>query len=167
MRHNINLQTTYNYLRLNVRSYGVIYALIDPRTNREKYIGQTISPTGRLTQHMRDANKKNPSKKGVWIKSLAGNGMTPKVLGLSFCETKHQLDMAESFWYHYYSERGCNLLNARALSYTGFINPHYISEVAQIEPDKANIRFMDDYFAYIKKLSTRNNQRAAGLFFLD
>ena len=58
-----------------------IYALVDPRTNEIRYIGQTIKkPKHRLSEHITESKRYNSTHKQKWIMSLLKIGLKPSVV---------------------------------------------------------------------------------------
>ena len=56
---------------------GTVYALIDPRDNKIRYIGKTEKPIlARLAHHL--ATPTNPAMR-VWINALSLQGLTPRI----------------------------------------------------------------------------------------
>lgn len=56
-----------------------IYALLDPRTARARYIGKARDARKRLASHFRDSRRKN-SPVHVWIRELSTLGLKPLML---------------------------------------------------------------------------------------
>lgn len=85
-----------------------IYALIDPETNKIRYIGQTINVKRRYRQHLsaKDTNK----HKFNWINSLKSKNLKPliKVIGIY---DRSIIDNMERFWIDYCKRIGCKLVN--------------------------------------------------------
>lgn len=61
-----------------------IYALIDPRDNEVRYIGKTINPKKRLSEHLADS-KREYNYKAMWIKSLLKENLNPLIEFLKIC----------------------------------------------------------------------------------
>ena len=60
---------------------GVVYALIDPRTDEVRYIGLTVmKPQGRLADHLGQARRGNRRHVYNWIRSLLSEGLEPDQL---------------------------------------------------------------------------------------
>lgn len=76
-----------------------IYGLIDPRTNKIRYIGQTIQPPKyRLNNHLSEVkNPKYNTRKINWLKSLLNNGLKPELVILD-TTTKDKADDLEKQW---------------------------------------------------------------------
>lgn len=62
---------------MTTRRQGTVYALIDPRDNKIRYIGKTEKPIlARLASHL--ATPTNPVMR-VWINALSLQGLTPRI----------------------------------------------------------------------------------------
>lgn len=92
----------------------IIYALIDPRTDEVKYIGQTKNLNARLVDHVCMANKhlekKDMTPKACWLAELLKLSKQPKIEILE-TTTIALSNLAERHWIQYYIKNGCNLLN--------------------------------------------------------
>lgn len=73
-----------------------IYALVDPRDHRIRYIGKTDNPKRRLRSHMRDAREGKTDHKSRWIASLIREDLSPIIKIMERCD--------ESVW----KERECH-----------------------------------------------------------
>jgi group I intron endonuclease len=84
-----------------------IYALVDPRDNKIRYIGQTNNIKLRFNNHMSDKSK---TYKVNWIKQLKNLELKPiiKIIGEYPIET---IDIWEVFWINHYKFIGCDLTN--------------------------------------------------------
>lgn len=64
-----------------------IYALCEPHNENIRYIGKSVNPSMRLSQHIYDAYRKHSrTHLGCWIRSL--NGKRPRVLLLAQTDPK-------------------------------------------------------------------------------
>lgn len=93
---------------------GVIYLLVDPRTERVRYIGQTTkSPDNRMFEHLRDARQKSKTKnkKQEWLCDLMDHSMLPMVKVAYIALTDNELNFMEAVWFHYFENNGHNPLN--------------------------------------------------------
>lgn len=54
-----------------------IYALIDPTTERVRYVGKSNNPQLRHKEHIREAKSERLTRKQVWIGSLLDTGVEP------------------------------------------------------------------------------------------
>lgn len=91
-------------------TYGVIYALVDPKTGEWRYIGQTTQPLHhRLVRHVRDA-RKGDYYLHRWIRKL---GQSPHALLVEECDDQDSLDRAETEWIDGLRALGYSLTNIR------------------------------------------------------
>ena len=94
-----------------------IYALIDPRNNRVKYIGKANNPEQRLYAHVsqaRWADQKNNRAnwhKIHWIRQVLSEELRPRILIIQKV-TVTEWEKAERFWIAFYRAAGANLVNA-------------------------------------------------------
>jgi group I intron endonuclease len=61
-----------------------IYGLIDPRSNKIRYVGKTNNPDQRLFDHIRHSKHKT-TYKDKWIRSLLEIGLNPTITILEEC----------------------------------------------------------------------------------
>jgi hypothetical protein len=97
---------------------AIIYALIDPRTDKVRYIGCTAWPKERFRQHINDAkNGLDKSKKAKWILEMLSFGIEPKMVKLDEVESEQRF-----YWEDYYAKQYPkeDLLNSEE------IRPHII-----------------------------------------
>lgn len=92
---------------------GLIYTLIDPRTNLVRYVGQTVSkPNYRYAQHIFQW-KRCPDKMthvNSWIKNLYDLGLKPIMEIIEQC-VESELDNKEIQVIKYFKALGANLCN--------------------------------------------------------
>ena len=93
-----------------------VYALIDPKDESVRYVGQTIQPvSGRLSQHTHNSNNPNRSEykiyTGCWIRSLLKEGRSPEIRVLTELPNTDELDACEIYWISYFRGIGCKLTN--------------------------------------------------------
>lgn len=82
---------------------GSIYALIDPRNNAVRYVGQTIVPLEkRLSDHLSGPTN---GKMRAWFKELREMGLRPLIQLLETVDRK-VLDRREAAWLHEMFMRG-------------------------------------------------------------
>jgi hypothetical protein len=81
-----------------------IYALIDPRDNKVKYVGQTVQPLyNRLACHVDKARReKENTPKARWIREVLSSGHRPSIKLLEEVEDKEKR-AAEDKWMRKYS----------------------------------------------------------------
>jgi hypothetical protein len=90
-----------------------IYALIDPRTDQERYIGVTKDEIGRLYFHMRNAPWLE-TPKDAWLLELV-----PELRVLETVEASHHTETVarerELYWIQRFKSSGASLLNISGL----------------------------------------------------
>jgi len=86
-----------------------IYALVDPKTDRIRYVGKSTSAETRYFQHISEAGR-NKNKLYSWIKQLLKSDLFPKLYILEKC-TEEQLSEKEKYWIKYLNDNGANLFN--------------------------------------------------------
>lgn len=77
--------------------FGVIYGLYDPRTEKLRYIGQTVRPLKeRLKYHLSKHNLAvSQTRCSKWLRSLMSFGLRPLVKVLEEAESREHLDALE------------------------------------------------------------------------
>lgn len=86
-----------------------IYALIDPRDNKVRYIGKANNPFNRYKNHFNSSRDKNTHKRN-WINSIRKDGFRPELLILDEVPID-KWQWWESFYISLYKTYGFNLLN--------------------------------------------------------
>ena len=97
-----------------MKSY--IYALKCPKTDKIRYIGQTVrKPSYRYKDHLAEAKRYNrkKTKKSNWIVGLLRNNQLPLMVILEELDfiSIETLDEREKYWIKYYKDLYYNLLN--------------------------------------------------------
>jgi len=96
-----------------------IYVLCDPRTERVRYVGQTVNPTSRLIAHRGDSLKEMgfTSAQNCWMRELHDAGLRPT---MHILETVPVSDAAAREQYHIRAHRaaGCELVNTMHMQQT-------------------------------------------------
>ncbi len=91
-----------------------IYALVDPRDNKIRYVGRTIEAKRRLQQHLQEVavNK----KKSQWLRELKQLGIIPRmeILESMKCEAI-DAERRETDWIRYLLDQGTPLTNIRGV----------------------------------------------------
>lgn len=86
-----------------------IYTLNDKTGVR--YVGQTNSPSLRLSQHMcKGRSGRDKTKRGRWIKGLVEKKEEPVMVIVETCPI-YQANERERFWINHYRQRETSLLN--------------------------------------------------------
>jgi group I intron endonuclease len=87
-----------------------VYALIDPRDNRIRYIGTTNDMEVRLKYHLGHL-KTNRTHKSNWLLGLLSDGFTPLVKILETLDSEEEAFRRETFWISYGHRQGWALTN--------------------------------------------------------
>ncbi len=85
-----------------------IYALVDPFTKEIRYIGKSIRPKARLTNH---CNEKSITWRTNWIRSVLEKGERPELCILQSLNDKEDWQKAEMAWIKKGREIGWKLTN--------------------------------------------------------
>jgi hypothetical protein len=82
-----------------------IYALVDPRTDQVRYIGQTVQPLEyRLWSHLHvAARRKVDTPKVRWLQELQAAGLKPSIIALEVV-THQDRKQAEGKWIQHFSD---------------------------------------------------------------
>lgn len=89
---------------------GYIYALLDPRDQKIRYIGQTITTLNqRFRKHLCDCKSRN-NHVSCWLKSLLNVNLKPAILQIEECDNLN-LDDKEIFYIDKYKQEGFDLTN--------------------------------------------------------
>jgi DNA-binding XRE family transcriptional regulator len=86
----------------------IIYALVDPRDGRVRYVGRSVNPAVRMIAHM---NGLSTSRKGRWLRELVAEGLTPLMKVLDETDWEHQKSV-EYEWIERYRQLEPDLTNA-------------------------------------------------------
>lgn len=82
-----------------------VYGLQDPFTKEIKYVGASITPLGRLRNHIRDAKFPHLNyKKAEWISGLIQKGVHPNLCIFSAYNSVDEAAMGEVLYYDKYKE---------------------------------------------------------------
>lgn len=96
-----------------MKKYSYIYGLVDPRNNRIRYIGKSINPWKRFSNHSCPSSlNKSLCNKNKWIKKLISLKLKPKLIILCKCLNKNT-DIKEKYYISYYKNKGYKLVNER------------------------------------------------------
>ena len=89
----------------------IIYALIDPRNDTIRYIGQTKEPQVRLRSHITGDAVINPEKTR-WLRELEKRGLQPCMEVIEGVNgSLGDVIERERYWIRYYTYQGFELLN--------------------------------------------------------
>lgn len=91
-----------------------IYSLNDPITKEPVYVGQTIKPKARFSQHLSEATMHpcyGNRKKGDWILNLRAKGLVPEMKLLEEVDLKNAND-TEFSWIEKLRAEGRILINS-------------------------------------------------------
>lgn len=86
-----------------------IYALCDPDSGDVRYVGQTLTPEKRLSEHLTD---KYPCRKTKWIAELRVTGKRPVMRILTTCAPGDRFRV-ETEWLVRLRGQGAKLTNSR------------------------------------------------------
>jgi len=97
-------------LSSNNRKTYRIYALVEPISNRPRYVGQTADTIeNRLREHVR---KRRATAKGEWVQSLLDANLLPGIVLLEeFVGYRRQAYERETHWIRQLRSEGQQLLN--------------------------------------------------------
>lgn len=84
-----------------------IYALIDPRTDGVRYVGQALDPTWRLQQHLYELPSGSKTHKNHWLRELHQAGYAPRLQILEVA-TEDTADDSERRWIAFYGREDRN-----------------------------------------------------------
>ena len=85
-----------------------IYGLIDPNTAEVRYIGKSIRPKERLTNHMNDVSNCHRSH---WLQSLKSKGLKPEMVILEEMDGESDWQSSERKWIQYGRDANWPLTN--------------------------------------------------------
>jgi hypothetical protein len=88
-----------------------VYALVDPRDGRWRYIGKSCSGLRRPKLHSCPSHYRTKTHKNNWIRSLARSGLRPGVLVLEEFDNPQELGEAECEWIAEARRVGVDLTN--------------------------------------------------------
>jgi hypothetical protein len=89
-----------------------IYALVDPRTHKVMYVGQSIDIASRYKQHCGLPQGYGLSGRSKWLIELRLLGLKPSLLILEEVKAQAVLTETERKWIHHYRTKGeaqCNI----------------------------------------------------------
>lgn len=86
-----------------------IYGLKDPRNNEIRYVGKSINPTLRYSEHIHE--KKTNKEKMEWLKDLSDNGAKPELVILETIGEDVDWQEREKYWIAFGYESNWRLTN--------------------------------------------------------
>jgi predicted GIY-YIG superfamily endonuclease len=89
-----------------------VYAIVDPRTDRIFYVGQTRNLVRRRAEHLEGTD----TLSGLQVRQIKENGFVPLFVRLEDCPDETAALMAEIFWIELMKARGAALSNAQAFA---------------------------------------------------
>lgn len=109
-----------------------IYALLDPRTGKLRYIGKTINPRARLNQHCSPVHCRNHKAHSThWCLGLLQQGLRPVYRTLEICPAGTPWWLREQWWIATCKRLGCPLLNRSVGGEAGGLGVHRSDEFRQ------------------------------------
>lgn len=85
-----------------------IYGLVDPVSNKIRYVGKSIDPESRLKQHIKDQSH---VYRTCWIHSLLERGLKPTYIILEMVKPGNDWEVRERYWIVKGYEEGWRLTN--------------------------------------------------------
>jgi hypothetical protein len=80
-----------------------IYGLVDPRTNQVRYIGASLDPWRRRSEHLSEARSSSQTPKALWLRDLLCAGLEPSLTILART-TRSTWRSVEEKWIASYSD---------------------------------------------------------------
>lgn len=87
-----------------------IYALVDPRTLKIRYVGKAIDPQQRCRDHMKESELKGSCRRVTWLRKLKKMGLAPTVSILETVENSKWQE-PERKWIAHFRKNGADLVN--------------------------------------------------------
>lgn len=112
MYHNVDWEKLEDWYDTS-RPKHFIYALIDPRDNRVRYIGDSVNVANRVEGHF--SNRDNPLI-WKWVRELKSVGLMPKVQTLADCHGETYARFLEAVYIDEYQRYQGDLLNRSFLA---------------------------------------------------
>ena len=135
-----------------------IYALIDPRNDDVRYVGQSYRPMRRLEQHA--TQLEHNREKAVWVADLTALDLAPRMRLLE-AVTFACGNAAEAYWIHFYSDAGADLVNLQIPERTAY-TPRAVETAPDIcsgvegrtaRTEKEHVRRVADHKMYRDRVS--------------
>lgn len=109
------------------QSKACIYALLEPDTDRIRYIGKANNLRKRYEEHCRLSNNTGESPRQRWLRGLLDSGQRP---GIKVLERQVDWEEAETRLIAYYRKEQSDLLNTA----DGGANPGHLNRASQKQP---------------------------------
>lgn len=86
-----------------------VYALVDPRSNRVMYVGQSVDIDYRFRQHIKPSGYDGNIEKRRWIAGLESAGLKPKLVVLAECDWPESDEIETQFIRNFKVSGQCEL----------------------------------------------------------
>lgn len=116
----------------------IVYALIDPRTDKIRYIGLSTRGMKRVRDHWLPGSLKLPGHKAAWLRQLKASGLKYEVEILDECQDLEELEYREKWWIKIGRREGWPLTN---LTSGGNANCEVATEVRELRSRQAIEQF--------------------------
>ena len=147
-----------------------VYALVDPRTGRKKYVGQTKhKPEYRLRAHIgRSKNGIDKTPKADWIRELLLLGLEPNLQILTIRPTQESADYFETIAINPIP----NLLNSQSGGKTGYKHSaetiiNWKNKVVHTERHRQHLQRLNNSPENLKRLKENNEARKIPVLHID
>jgi hypothetical protein len=121
----ISLQDVYRLRGSPLLARWFIYALIDPRDNAVRYVGQTNEPSNRFSQHITAKPEINLAKH-QWIQELIAQGLEPRFEILECINVSPAVvDEREFYWIQHFQANNIKLTNLALQPRTNCTSPTF------------------------------------------
>jgi hypothetical protein len=94
------------------RQKSGVYALVDPRSGRVMYCGQSLDVDYRYRQHVEGNGYAGNPEKARWIAGLRAQGLAPKLVILAECDWPESDDVEKQFIRNFKVNGQCELNKA-------------------------------------------------------
>lgn len=95
-----------------------IYALADPRSGEQRYVGRTVAPGKRLIDHV---TRQDGSPRSEWVMSLVREGVMPRMDVLATDVRAEFAAQTEQAWIDRLRAQGCDLVNQQSAQRTSTV----------------------------------------------
>lgn len=142
-----------------------IYILIDPITNKIRYVGQSTTPKVRYRDHINYAKRNNDNYHVYnWIRKLLNDNKKPILKIIETCENYSKANEYEKKWIKHYKDNGENLTNIFNGGNNYPLSELFKEKLSNIIPNKPvlqydlNGNFIREFkgISYAKKLTKVN-----------